>query len=141
MTLLCRLCVCSDDGGRIGLEARAGALEPTRTILVTAGPSVCAEQLARFFPEAQRVQATAEIRPVRHGWGQVKERVVVEYASAQQAIFRTQLPLEFGDRVRLERAGEAGEYEATVVAVQYDEGRKAIAVKFAGGTCEWVKKL
>jgi hypothetical protein len=28
--------------------------------------------------------------------------------------------------------------DATVVAVQYHEGRKAVAVKFTQGLCDWV---
>ena len=50
------------------------------------------------------------------------------------------MPLEFGDRVRLKRAEGNGETIATVIAVQYHEGRKAVAVEFADGNCSWVKR-
>jgi hypothetical protein len=41
--------------------------------------------------------------------------------------------------VRLERdSNGAAVADATVVAVQYHEGRKAVAVKFTQGLCDWV---
>jgi len=48
------------------------------------------------------------------------------------------LPLEFDDRVRLERDQKGRAAEANVIAVQYHEGRKAVAVKFTQGPCDWV---
>jgi hypothetical protein len=46
--------------------------------------------------------------------------------------------LEFDDRVRLEREGKSRKAEAVVIAVQYQARRKAVAVKFTQGPCEWV---
>ena len=43
-----------------------------------------------------------------------------------------------GDRVRLERSPKLRSADATVIAVQYHEGRKAVAVRFTQGPCEWV---
>jgi hypothetical protein len=48
--------------------------------------------------------------------------------------------MEFGERVRLQRDTSGGAADATVVAVQYHEGRKAVAVKFAQGRCDWVTR-
>lgn len=62
----------------------------------------------------------------------------MEFSGAEHAIFLSQLPLEFGDRVKLEVAGEGRPAEATVVAVQYHEGRKAVAVRFLQGFRDWV---
>jgi hypothetical protein len=68
----------------------------------------------------------------------LREATVVEFASAGFAIFVSTLPLEFDDRVRLERNQKGRTTDATVIAVQYHQGRKAVAVKFAQGPCEWV---
>ena len=68
----------------------------------------------------------------------MREATVVEFGGAEHAIFLSALPLEFDDRVRLEAAEQERPAEATVVAVQYHEGRKAVAVKFAQGPCDWV---
>ena len=49
------------------------------------------------------------------------------------------LPLEYEDRIRMERdSRNDGVADATVVAVQYHEGRKAVAVKFSPELCDWV---
>ncbi len=68
----------------------------------------------------------------------MREATVVEFSSAEHAIFLSTLPLEFGDRVRLEATPEGSPAEATVVAVQYHEGRKAVAAKFLQGFRDWV---
>lgn len=105
------------------------------------GPaSDCAEQLARFFPDAKPLQVRAVLTPLRSGANQVRESVVVEFASSERAIFSSRLPLEFDDRVRLSDVEGNAECDATVVAVQYHEGRKAVAVQFADKQIFWVKR-
>ena len=102
--------------------------------------SACTEQLARFFPEANPVQIHAIVTPLRSGARQLRESVVVEFASMERAIFSSKLPLEFDDRVRLSQVEGNAECDATVVAVQYQDGRKAVAVQFAGEQRLWVKR-
>jgi hypothetical protein len=80
------------------------------------------------------------LTPARNSGGKVKESVLVEFASSERAIFSSTLPLEFADRVRLRNAQGGGQSDATVVAVQYHDGRKAIAVQFTGGQCDWVTR-
>jgi hypothetical protein len=94
--------------------------------------------LARFFPQALPVRLRAQVTAVRSGSSKLHESVIVDFAAPECAIFASTLPLEFDDRVRLEREGKSRKAEATVVAVQYHEGRKAVAVKFTQGPCEWV---
>jgi hypothetical protein len=98
----------------------------------------CVEQLARFFPQALPVRLRAQVSAVRSGSAKLHEAVTVEFAAPDCAIFASALPLEFDDRVRLEREGKSRKAEATVIAVQYHAGRKAVAVKFTQGPCEWV---
>ena len=62
----------------------------------------------------------------------------MEYGEPEHAIFVTALPLEFDDRVWIEAEGEGRPAEASVVGVQYYEGRKAVAVRFLQGPCDWV---
>lgn len=80
------------------------------------------------------VQVTA----MRGGATRLREAAVVEFGGADHAIFVCTLPLEFDDRVRLENGREGNAAEASVVAVQYHEGRKAVAVRFLRGPCDWV---
>ncbi len=68
----------------------------------------------------------------------MREATVIEFGGSEHAIFLSTLPLEFDDRVRLVGTREWRPAEAIVVAVQYHEGRKAVAVKFLQGACDWV---
>jgi len=113
----------------------------TTTLLHTdATSSVCTEQLARFFPDAKAARVRAVLRPLRSGADQMRESVVVEFASAKRAIFSSRLPLEFDDRVRISDAEGNAECDATVVALQYHDGEKAVAVQFADKQIFWVKR-
>jgi hypothetical protein len=98
----------------------------------------CAEQLARFFPQATAVRIPVQVTALRGGRTKLREAATLEFAAPDFAIFLSTLPLEFDDRVRLERDRKGRAAEATVIAVQYHEGRKAVAVKFAQGPCDWV---
>jgi hypothetical protein len=98
----------------------------------------CVEQLARFFPQALPISLRAQVSAIRSGNAKLHEAVTVEFATPDCAIFASALPLEFDDRVRLEREGKSRKADATVIAVQYHEGRKAVAVKFTQGPCDWV---
>jgi hypothetical protein len=80
------------------------------------------------------VQVTA----LRGARAKLREAATVEFAAPDFAIFLSTLPLEFDDRVRLERDRKGPAAEANVIAVQYHEGRKAVAVKFTQGPCDWV---
>ena len=97
----------------------------------------CAKQLARFFPLASSVRIPVQVTVVRNGALRLREAAIVEFCGPEHAIFVSSLPLEFDDRVRLERDRRGGS-EASVVAVQYHEGRKAVAVRFLEGACDWV---
>lgn len=68
----------------------------------------------------------------------MREATVVEFGGPEHAIFLSTLPLEFDDRVRIERDGKRSSADAAVIAVQYHEGRKAVAVRFLQGPCAWV---
>jgi hypothetical protein len=98
----------------------------------------CAEQLVRFFPQALTVRVPVQVTCLRGGHTKLREATVLEFATTALAIFVSTLPLEFDDRLRLEGDKKARTADATVIAVQYHEGRKAVAVKFTQGPCEWV---
>lgn len=105
---------------------------------LAANDKSCAAQLAQFFPHASAVRIPVQVTSPRGGAASLHEATVIEFTSAQHAIFLSTLPLEFGDRVRLEARPEGNRAEATVDAVQYHEGRKAVAVRFLQGPCDWV---
>ena len=107
-------------------------------LALTANEQDCAEQLAKFFPQARPVRIPVQVTVPRGGRNGLREAAVVEFGGPEHAIFLSTLPLEFDDRVRIEASGEGRPTEATVVGVQYHEGRKAVAVRFLQGPCNWV---
>lgn len=66
---------------------------------------------------------------------------MVQFAGLEHVIFVSSLPLEFDDNVRLAGNRKSFSSDATVVAVQYHDGRKAVAVKFLRGPCHWMMPL
>jgi len=98
----------------------------------------CASELSQFFRALQPVRIPVDVTASRSGNAQLSETVVVEFCGREYAIFRSTLPLEYNDDVRLEAHESAGQLDARVVAVQYHEGVKAVAVRFQSGPCHWV---
>jgi hypothetical protein len=115
-----------------------GEVRRSGEITLTANEQGCAEQLARFFPRANPVRVPVQITALRAGSTRLREATVVEFGGSEHAIFLSSLPLEFDDKVRIERERNGGTADAKVIAVQYHEGRKAVAVRFLQGPCAWV---
>ena len=108
------------------------------TTLVEAEPG-CTEQLARFFTDVRPSGMQALLKLSRPGSITVREAVVVEFASTEKAVFTSRLPLEFEDKVHLEN-DRGYEVEGKVVAVQYQEGKTAVAVQIMDGPFSWMKR-
>ena len=132
--VLCRRKVNWTGGGR-----SRGFVKRSTQVAVSEHEPDCAEQLARFFPGMTEVRVPVQVAALRGGGSKLREATVLEFAGTQHAIFLSRLPLEFDDHVRVERDSRgASMVDATVVAVQYHEGRKAVAVKFTQGLCDWM---
>jgi hypothetical protein len=106
--------------------------------MLTSNEQECAEQLARFFPGAKAVRTPVEVMLLRPGKTRLHEATVLEFGGSENAIFLSTLPVEFDDRVRLDAGRKGCTAEAAVIAVQYYEGRKAVAVRFLRGSRNWV---
>jgi hypothetical protein len=119
-------------------EKQRGDVKRSSGVAVPEQFQGCAEHLARFFPSAQAVRIAVEVTTLRGARLQLREATTLEFAAADHAIFISTLPLEFDDRVRLKRGSNGSSTEATVIAVQYHDGRKAVAVRFVQGPSEWV---
>src|SRR5437762_7109139 len=98
----------------------------------------CAAQLSQFFRTLHPVRIPVDVTASRSGNAQLRETVVVEFCGREHAIFRSALPLEYNDDVRLRAHESAGQLDGRIVAVQYHEGVKAVAVRFQSGPCHWV---
>jgi hypothetical protein len=98
----------------------------------------CAEQLARFFPALPATRIMVRVQSLRSGRERLKESTVLEFGSSQYAIFTTSLPLEFDESIQLVRGNNERARQASVIALQYHEGLKAVAVCFTDGPCDWM---
>lgn len=98
----------------------------------------CAEKLAKFFPALPAVRIMVRVQSLRAGREKLMESTVLEFGSGQYAIFMTTLPLEFDECVQLVRSNKERPRKASVIALQYHEGLKAVAVRFTEGTCDWM---
>jgi hypothetical protein len=136
---VCRCCVCLCNAViEPGAGSLRGDVKSSAGIALPDQEPGCTEQLARFFPQVAPVRIPVEVIVLRGGRTKLREAATVEFAAPDFAIFLSTLPLEFDDRVRLERDRTGRAAEANVIAVQYHEGRKAVAVKFTQGPCDWV---
>ncbi len=100
----------------------------------------CVEQLARCFPGATSVRFPVQVTFSRTKSIHLRESSLVEFASEEHAIFVSALPLEFDDKVRLEGSLKRFATDASVVAVQSYQGRKAVAVKFLRPPSDWITR-
>jgi hypothetical protein len=79
------------------------------------------------------------VRVVKEG-AALSEETVIEFGTPDEALFVSTLPLEFEDRLTLENNDGSLSAEAKVVAVQYQEGRTAIAARFVQQIANWIIK-
>ncbi len=96
-------------------------------------------KLAKFFPGATPLRVAVTIS--RKGVGHAQtEATVIEFGTSREALFACALPLEFADKVLLQNADRSFETEAWVVALQYHNGRVAVAARFVREMPHWVVK-
>jgi hypothetical protein len=100
----------------------------------------CVGKLAQLFPNASPVRIPVRITTVATGRRRLQEETVIEFGTAQEVLFASTLPLEFEDRVRLVNSDGSLDARATVVAVRYHGGRKAVAARFVGEVGNWIIK-
>ncbi len=65
---------------------------------------------------------------------------MIEFGTSQEVLFASTLPLEFEDSLRLRNSDGSLDAHATVVAVRYHDGRKAVAARFEGPVENWIIK-
>jgi len=111
----------------------------TRSALISEEES-CVEKLAQLIPHAIAVRIPVQVTALRAGGQNLKESTLIEFGSPTEVIFASTLPLEFNDRVRLQDSDGSLHVEALVVAVQYGEGRRAVAARFVAAVRNWIIK-
>jgi len=97
-------------------------------------------KLARFFPNASPVRIPVRLTRLAGEGNAFSESTVIEYGTAREVLFASTLPLEFADRLRLQNADGSLDAEASVVALQYQSGRTAVAARFSHDVANWIVK-
>ena len=105
-----------------------------------AAGQTCVERLAQLFPAASAVRLPVRVIKVGAGRRRLQERTVIEFGTSHEVLFASGLPLEFEDRVRVVNADGSFDAQATVVAVRYHDGSKAVAARFVGQVPNWIIK-
>lgn len=100
----------------------------------------CVEKLAQLFPKALPVRIAVRLSTISKGRQRLQEQTVIEFGTSHEIIFGSSLPLEFEDRIRLVNPEHSLDIRATVVAVRYHGGRKAVAARFLGDVENWIVK-
>ncbi len=97
-------------------------------------------RLAQFFPEATAVRIPVRVSASDPQGRELSEHTLIEFGTPSEVLFASTLPLEFDDRVRLQNSDGSLSAEAAVVAVQYYNGKMAVAARFLGEISNWIIK-
>lgn len=100
----------------------------------------CVVKLAHLFPSASPVRIPVRVITLGNGRRRLQEQTVIEFGTAHEVLFASTLPLEFEDSVRLLNSDGSLDARATVVAVRYHDGRKAVAARFLAEVGNWIIK-
>jgi hypothetical protein len=115
----------------VAIEAGVASLEAEQT---------CVKKLAELFPSASPVRIPVRVITLGTGRRRLQEQTIIEFGTAKEVLFSSALPLEFEDHVRLLNSDGSLDTKATVVAVRYHDGRKAVAARFASEVGNWIIK-
>ena len=106
-------------------------------VAAQSGPDL--ERLAQFFPDGTRVKMPVEVS--RLGSSSPESvRTILEYGTAREVIFRSAVPMEFGDRLRLTNRDGSLDAEAEVTAVQIGASETLVAARFTAKVHNWIIK-
>ncbi len=108
------------------------------TAVATVLEQNCVEKLAQLFPHASPMRMAVRLVTKSVGRRRLQENTVIEFGTPHEVLFSSHLPLEFEDRIRLANSDGSLELYATVVAVRYHGGRKAVAARFVGEVNNWI---
>lgn len=96
--------------------------------------------LAQLFPDVTAVRIPVRVTGADVHGVHFEESTVIEFGTPMEVFFASKLPLEFGEMVRLKNSDRSLDAEAAIVAVQYHNGRKAVAARFARKISNWIIK-
>lgn len=117
--------------GSVRLETETGPVSRAQS---------CVEKLAQLFPGASPVRIPVQVVSLGSARPRLNEHTVIEFGTPAEVLFSSALPLEFEDHIRVSNSDGSLDAQATVVAVRYHEGRKAVAARFNDQVGNWIIK-
>jgi hypothetical protein len=96
--------------------------------------------LARLFPAAVCTRIPVRLKPLSQAQTCGFQHVVIEYGTENAVLFESPVALEVGDEVQMQNADGSFTTRATVLAVQVDRGRRAVAARFNQQIPNWIIK-
>jgi len=100
--------------------------------------------LARFFPEAMPLRLSMQLArgldEADLSAAHFTESTIVEFGTSREVLFSCSTPLEFADLLRLRSSDGVFDFEASVVAVQYQPGKTIVAARFRKKVPNWIIK-
>jgi len=103
-------------------------------------PESFVSKLAQFFPNATPVRIPISLTRMNLGGSQFSETTVIEFGTSREVLFSSAFPLEFADKLHIQNPDGSLEIDASVVAVQYDGGKTAVAARFLKDVPNWIVK-
>jgi hypothetical protein len=108
------------------------------SVAMSNGSDSSVAKLAEFFPQAVPVRIPVQV--ARVGDGNARASAIIEFGTPGTVLFASDLPLDFGDRLRLENSDGSLNTEAEIVAMQFHQGKTAVAARFLGRVTNWIIK-
>jgi hypothetical protein len=103
------------------------------------GETACA-RLAHFFPQATPVRIPVQVSRLDAATVAVAEQTMIEFGTSAEVLFASALPLEFEDRIQVRNSDGTFEVKAEIVAMQLDQGKRAVAARFLQNVTNWIIK-
>ena len=97
-------------------------------------------RLAEFFADATPVRIPVQLTRLNGEGGAFSESTLIEFGTSREVLFASALPLEFADKLRVRNSDGSLDAEACVVALQYNNGRTAVAARFTQNVPNWIVK-
>ena len=104
----------------------------------SSGETPCA-RLAHFFPQATPVRIPVQVSRLDAAVASA-EQTLIEFGTSAEVLFASVLPLEFEDRIQVRNSDGTFDVKAEVVAMQLDQGKRAVAARFLQNVTNWIIK-
>ncbi len=93
-----------------------------------------------IFPDASPVRVPISVVASRKEGRDLTEKTTIEFGTSRIAFFFSKLPLELEEKIFLRTSDGSLGIEAIIIALQYEEGYRAIAAKFLAEDRNWIIK-